>query len=72
MGHSWTGILAAVMATIFFAVYGFTMLVFPNRLRDRRAGSHSRSTRIGLRVFGALMLLLSGVVIWAAAEAVHY
>jgi hypothetical protein len=60
------------MATIFFAVYGFTMLVFPNRLRDRRAGSHSRSTRIGLRVFGALMLLLSGVVIWAATEAVHY
>ena len=71
MGHSWTGILAAVMATIFFAVYGFTMLVFPNRLRDRRAGSHSRSTRIGLRVFGALMLLLSVIVIWVAAEAVH-
>ena len=72
MGQSWTGILAAVLATIFFAVYGFTMLVFPNRLRDRRAGSHSLRTQIGLRVFGALMLLLSGVVIWAAAEAVHH
>jgi hypothetical protein len=72
MGESWTGILVAVMATIFFAVYGFTMLVFPNRLRDRRAGSHPLRTQIGLRVFGALMLLLSVVVIWVAAEAVHH
>jgi len=71
MGQSWAPVLAAVLATIFFAVYGAFMLVFPHRIRDRSAGPQSLRMNITLRLFGALLLLLSVVMVWAAMEAGH-
>jgi len=66
--QGWTAILAAVLATMFFAVYGLVMLFFPHRIRDRRAAAHPRRTTIALRVFGALLLMLCAVIIWAASQ----
>ncbi|HUO97232.1 MAG TPA: hypothetical protein VMU01_01105 [Rhizomicrobium sp.] len=69
MTNGTSAIVVAVLATVFFAVYGFILLVLPHRLRDRHAHPQSPGGVIALRLFGVLMLLLTGVVIWAATEA---
>ena len=69
MVQSWAPVMVAAAATVFFAVYGFVMLVFPHRIRDRAVHPQSRGSAIALRIFGALLLFLSFVVIWAALQA---
>jgi len=68
MGQSWIPTVVAVLATMFFAVYGFVMLVFPHRIRDRGAAPPAMKTTIALRIFGALLLFLCAVVVWAASQ----